>query len=77
MECSIALVVYISVKFMYSEKATKFDELVMTLISNFRWIFRQIFVAFSEYMNFNLLRIYELYRNINHQGNTALHALHA
>ena len=43
MECSVALVVYFSVKFIYSEKATKFDELVMTLISNFRWIFRQIF----------------------------------
>ena len=53
MECSVALVVYISVKFIYSEKATKFDELVMTLISNFRWIFRQIFVAFSENLKFN------------------------
>ena len=53
MECSVALVVYFSVKFIYSEKVTKFDELVMTLISNFRWIFRQIFLAFSENLKFN------------------------
>ena len=47
-------------KFIYSEKATKFFEIfsllltICTLVKN-KGKISQIFVAFSEYMNFNLL----------------------
>ena len=40
------------IKFIYSEKATKFC--LMYYQSNNLWRFRKNFVAFSEYMNFNV-----------------------
>ena len=63
------------VKFIYSEKATKF----LPVPVKKRWRLRKIFVAFSEYMNFNhqiygedfvnfrgFLQKYELYLSMRH-----------
>ena len=59
---SISLTVYIQVKFIYSEKATKFCEIS---IVNLFYVVKvkstveisQNFMAFSEYMNFKMPRV--------------------
>ena len=50
-----------NVKFIYSEKATKFCEIFLLLLTTVhtvksKWKISQNFVAFSEYMNFNTRR---------------------
>ena len=50
-----------AVKFIYSEKATKICRNLLNVFDvtcskyNFFWRFRQILVAFSEYMNYDYL----------------------
>ena len=54
---SLAIAFYVVVKFIYSEKATKFCEISTLLLSYVVPVKRKVeisqnFVAFSEYMNF-------------------------
>ena len=52
----------ISLKFRYSEEATKmwpifhsFFDITCYVVSNYKWKMGQLFVAFSEYLNFMIL----------------------
>ena len=52
-------VLFLKIKFIYSEKATKFCEIFTLLLTTVNTVkckvkISQNFVAFSEYMNFNL-----------------------
>ena len=67
-------------KFIYSEKATKFCEIFPLLLTVFavvvRGRFRKNFVAFSEYMNFKhtylIVKIYTLLGSFNDVKNASV-----